>query len=65
MISEKNTPRQSQELVRNLKAAAGKKLSRKEIFDQKASFVYGNLPWRRTLTHEQVIDRLREYEGDE
>lgn len=65
MISERNTPRQSQELVRKLKAAAGKKLSRKEIFDQKASFVYGNLPWRRTLTKEQVIDRLREYEGDE
>ncbi len=65
MISEKNTPMQSQELARHARAAAGRKLSRKEIFDQKASFIYGNLPWRRSLTREQVIDRLREYEGDE
>jgi hypothetical protein len=65
MISEKNTPKQAEDLTRSLKAAAGRKLSRKEIFDQKASFVYGNLPWKRTLTREQVIARLREYEGDE
>ena len=64
MISEKNVSEQSQNLIQRLKEVAGQKLSRKEIFAQKVSFVYGNLPSRSTVTREQVINHLREHEGD-
>ena len=51
-------------LIERLKAVAGQKLSREEIFEQKVSFVFGNQPSKSTVTREQVIKHLRERQGD-
>lgn len=64
MISAKNVPKETRELIVLLENAAGQKLTKEEIFQQKASFVYGSLSSSSTITREQVITHLREHDGE-
>ena len=45
--------------------ARGRKMTSREIFEQKVSFVYGNLPDRSDLSKAQVRQFLREHRGEE
>lgn len=51
------------ELNRLLEKARDHKMTPAEIWDQRVSFVYGNMPFRSTVTREQVVAAVTEMYG--
>ena len=51
------------ELLRRLKRAASKPITKDELAKQRVSFVYGNLPTDSAITRERVAEKIRKNEG--
>ena len=52
-----------QELIRRLEEAARKSVSIKELYEQRMSFILGNLPKDSTVTREQIERVLNRLDG--
>ena len=50
-------------LIKRLQESAGKPITKKELAEQRVSFVYGNLPGKSTITRDRVEKRLKKNEG--
>lgn len=51
-------------MTAQIKQAAGVKLTRQEIFEQKVSYVHSAMPAKSKITREEVVRLIREHEGD-
>ncbi len=58
-----HTPEPDQKLLARLREAAARPMSKEERDEQCVSFVYGNLPFRSTMTKDEVRDVLRKGRG--
>lgn len=52
------------DLLRRLRAAAGKSLSQEELRAQRLSFILGNLPKDSTVTRDEVERMLDQIDGE-
>lgn len=50
--------------IERLKQAAGRRMTREEILEQRISWVYGNLPRRMKITRDEVERLVRARQGE-
>lgn len=58
-------PKTDESLLRRLDEAAKAGLTKAEVYQQRVSFVFGNLPNDSTLTRQQVAEELAKAEGEQ
>ena len=50
-------------LIKRLKESASRPITKKELAEQRVSFVYGNLPKDSTITRDRVAKKIKMNEG--
>ena len=58
-----DTLKTDERLLRKMHESASVPVTKRELDEQRVSFVYGNLPNDSTITRERVALRLKENEG--
>ena len=60
----KKLPAEEEAAIERLKRAAGRRMTREEILEQRISWVYGNLPRRMKITRDEVERLVRARQGE-
>ena len=60
----KKLPAEEEAAIERLRRAAGRRMTREEILEQRISWVYGNLPRRMKITRDEVERLVRAQEGE-
>ena len=60
----KKLPAEEEAAIERLRRAAGRRMTREEILEQRISWVYGNLPRRMKITRDEVERLVRARQGE-
>lgn len=57
------TLKTDEKLIKRLRKAASKPLTKEELARQRVSFVFGNLPSKSNITRDHVAEKIKKNEG--